>query len=77
MISEEQLDEYRLSGETVRVVRDEIESNDVKGIVVAWDDSSVMIRKPSRRVVKLSRGYLYQPVSEERRSPLAGQAEPK
>ncbi|QNK54413.1 MULTISPECIES: hypothetical protein [Paenibacillus] len=70
MISEEQLDAFRHSGETVRIVRDDLESNDVSGIVVAWDDVSVMIRKPSRRVVKLSRGYLYQPASEERRSPL-------
>lgn len=71
MITEEQLDAFRQSGETVRIVRDELESNDVSGIVVAWDDSSVMIRKPSRRVVKLSRTYLYQPASEQRRSPLS------
>jgi hypothetical protein len=71
MITEEQLDAFRQSGETVRVVRDELESNDVSGIVVAWDDASVMIRKPSRRVVKLSRTYLYQPAAEQRRSPLS------
>jgi hypothetical protein len=70
MISEEQLDTFRQSGETVRIVRDDLESNDVAGIVVAWDDTSVMIRKPSRRVVKLSRSYLYQPIAEKRISPL-------
>lgn len=71
MITEEQLDAFRQSGETVRIVRDELEGNDVSGIVVAWDDSSVMIRKPSRKVVKLSRTYLYQNASEQRRSPLS------
>lgn len=66
MVSEEQLDAFRLSGETVRVVRDEMEINDVLGIIVAWDDSSVVIRKPSRRVVKLSREYRFIPAAEER-----------
>ncbi|OMF37050.1 hypothetical protein BK133_07525 [Paenibacillus sp. FSL H8-0548] len=69
MISEEQLDKFRVSGETIRVVRDEMEVNDVHGIVVAWDDSSVVIRRPNRRVVKLSRIYSYAPVSEERAKP--------
>lgn len=69
MVSEEQLDEYRQSGETVRVIRDELEMNDVLGIVVAWDDESVLVRKRSRRVVKLSRSYRYIPISEERISP--------
>lgn len=66
MITEEQLDAFRQSGETVRVVRDGLEMNDVLGIVVAWDESSVVVRKPSRRVVKLSRSYLYVPASQER-----------
>ncbi len=66
MINEEQLNQFRLSGEQVRVVRDEMEVNDVHGIVVAWDDESVMIRRPNRRVVKLSRTYSYQPVATER-----------
>ncbi|MCR2803778.1 hypothetical protein [Paenibacillus soyae] len=66
MVSEEQLDAFRLSGETVRVVRDEMEINDVLGIVVAWDETSVVIRKPSRRVVKLSREYRYMPATDER-----------
>lgn len=69
MISEEQLNEFRLSGEAVRVVRDELEMNDVVGIVVAWDDSSVVVRRPNRRVVKLSRSYSYAPASEERAAP--------
>ncbi|WP_138752002.1 hypothetical protein [Paenibacillus sinopodophylli] len=66
MISEEQLDKFRVSGETIRVVRDAIEANDVHGIVVAWDDTSVVIRRPSRRVVKLSRSHSYAPVADER-----------
>lgn len=66
MISEEQLDQYRVEGTLLRVVRDADVKNDVKGIVVAWDDDSVMIRKQNRRIVKLDRGYLYQPFAEER-----------
>lgn len=66
MISEEQLDSYRVDGTRVRVVRDGIETNDVIGIVVAWDEESVVIRKISRKVVKLSRGYIYEPASEPR-----------
>lgn len=70
MISDEELDAYRQSGEQVRVVRDGIESNDVRGIVVAWDSSQVMIRRRNRKVVKLDRNYLYQPANEPRQSPL-------
>ncbi len=70
MISEEQLDAYRLSGEKVRVVRDDIRDNDIRGIVIAWDDEHVLIRRPNRNVVKLSRNYLIQPSKEPRRSPL-------
>lgn len=69
MVSEEQLDQFRVSGVTVRVVRDEMEVNDVHGIVVAWDESSVVIRRPNRRVVKLSRIYSYAPASEDRAKP--------
>lgn len=69
LVSEEQLNQFRLSGETVRVVRDEMEINDVLGIVVAWDESSVVIRRPNRRVVKLSRIYNYALASEERAKP--------
>lgn len=68
MISDEELNALRLSGEKVRVVRDELESNDVKGIVVAWDDEQVLIRRQNRRVVKLDRNYSYQRFSEPRQS---------
>ncbi|MBW4083150.1 hypothetical protein [Paenibacillus sp. S150] len=69
MISDEQLDAYRLSGEKIRVVRDGLESNDVKGIVLAWDESQVMIRRPNKRVVKLDRSYSYQPFAAPRQEP--------
>ncbi|NIK68326.1 hypothetical protein [Paenibacillus sp. BK033] len=68
MISEEQLDRFRQSGEKIRVVRDEMEVNDVVGIVVAWDDSTVVIRRHNRRVVKLSRNYRFELASSERGS---------
>jgi len=67
MISDEQLDAYRISGEKIRVVRDGIESNDVKGIVLAWDEAQVMVRRPNKRVVKLDRNYVFQPFSEPRK----------
>lgn len=69
MISDEQLNAYRISGEKIRVVRDALESNDVKGIVLAWDDTQVMVRRPNKRVVKLDRNYVYQPFSEPRQEP--------
>ncbi|WP_019911786.1 hypothetical protein [Paenibacillus sp. HW567] len=68
MISDEQLDAYRISGERIRVVRDGLESNDVKGIVLAWDESQVMIRRPNKRVVKLDRNYIYQPYDDPRQT---------
>ncbi|SFI27373.1 hypothetical protein SAMN02799624_00038 [Paenibacillus sp. UNC496MF] len=66
MITEEELDRYRVEGTPLRVVRDNMEANDVLGIVVAWDAESVVIRKRNRRVVKLSRGYIYEPVGAPR-----------
>ncbi|MFC4810092.1 hypothetical protein [Paenibacillus sp. GCM10023250] len=66
MITEEELDRYRVEGTPLRVVRDNMEVNDVFGIVVAWDAESVVIRKRNRRVVKLSRGYVYEPVGAPR-----------
>ncbi|SET02250.1 hypothetical protein [Paenibacillus sp. NFR01] len=69
MISDEELDAYRQSGEKIRVVRDALESNDVRGIVLAWDDTQVMIRRPNKRVVKLDRNYIYQPYAEPRQTP--------
>lgn len=68
MISDELLDTYRLENTLLRVVRDADSANDVKGIVVAWDDDTVMIRKPNRRLVKLDRRYHFQPFAEPRAS---------
>lgn len=68
MITDEQLDKFRLDGTRVRVVRDADPANDVKGYVMAWDDHTVMIKKLNRRVLKLDRNYLYQPWDEERAS---------
>nr|WP_283094553.1 hypothetical protein [Paenibacillus sp. ATY16] len=62
------MDQFRQSGEKIRVVRDEMEVNDVIGIVVAWDDASVVIRRHNRRVVKLSRNYRFELASSERGS---------
>ena len=70
MITDEELNAFRLSGEKVRVTRDAIEANDIRGIVVAWDDTQVMIRRPNRNVVKLDRTYIYRPSREPRVSPL-------
>ena len=66
MITEEQLDAFRQNGNSVRAIRDEMEVNDVVGIVVAWDDSHVVLRRPNRRVVKLSRSYRYIEASQDR-----------
>ena len=66
MLTDEQLNEYRIEGTKVRIVRDNIEANDVKGIVVAWNEQSVIIRKQNRKVVEVSREYLLQPQTEER-----------
>ncbi|MFD2329667.1 hypothetical protein ACFSR7_10485 [Cohnella sp. GCM10020058] len=68
-ISDEQLDQYRVEGIKVRVVRDILQINDVRGIVVAWDDDYVLIRRPNRRVVKLRRSYAIGPASEPRQAP--------
>ncbi|NBI31191.1 hypothetical protein [Chengkuizengella marina] len=66
MINDETLNEYRISGILIRVIRDNDEKNDVKGNIVAWDSEVVMVRKRNRKVVKLSREYIYQPYKEER-----------
>ncbi|WP_426454884.1 hypothetical protein ACP26L_10095 [Paenibacillus sp. S-38] len=66
MITDEELDQYRVDGTLLRIVRDADRANDVRGYVVAWDDETVMIRKRTRRVVKLDRGYVYQPYTETR-----------
>lgn len=66
MITDEELDRLRQEGTKVRVVRDADEANDVRGIVVAWDDRTVLIRKANRRVVKLDRSYTYVPAGRQR-----------
>ncbi|MCR8643924.1 hypothetical protein NV379_14810 [Paenibacillus sp. N1-5-1-14] len=66
MITDEILDQYRIEGTKLRVIRDADPVNDVKGIVLAWDDEFVLIRKQNRRVLKLHRGYVYQPFTDER-----------
>ncbi|WJH34490.1 hypothetical protein N6H14_32600 [Paenibacillus sp. CC-CFT747] len=66
MITDEQLDEYRQGGTKLRVIRDADAANDVKGIVLAWDDRHVLIRKQNRRVLKLDRAYTYKPWEQER-----------
>jgi hypothetical protein len=71
MISDEQLDEYRVHSTVVRVIRDADPVNDVKGVVVAWDEEQVMIRKQNRRLVKLDRTYVYQPFGDERPAELS------
>ena len=65
-MDEQQLDRYRVDGTKVRVIRDALEQNDVVGIVVAWDDASVLIRRPNKRLVKLDRGYRIIPATEPR-----------
>jgi hypothetical protein len=47
-----------------------MEMNDIIGIVVAWDDTTAVIRKFNRRVVKVSRNYLYVSLAAERPDPL-------
>jgi len=66
LISEEQLDLFRQNGNSVRAIRDEMEVNDVIGIVVAWDDTHVVLRRPNRRVIKLSRSYTFEDTSQDR-----------
>lgn len=69
MISDEQLDQYRVDSTKIRIVRDALEQNDVVGIVVAWDDTHMLIRRPNRRVVKVKRDYLLQEANEPRINP--------
>ncbi len=66
MISEEQLDTYRVNETKVRVIRDNNEANDVRGIVVAWNETELIIRKQNRNVVKLSRDYVIVPTDQPR-----------
>ncbi|WEK55450.1 MAG: hypothetical protein P0Y55_05170 [Candidatus Cohnella colombiensis] len=66
MVNDEQLDEYRIAGTKVRIIRDALEQNDVVGIVLAWDDELVLIRRQNRRVAKVKRSYKLQPADEPR-----------
>lgn len=61
MVSEELLNQFRLDGVKVRVIRDADPVNDVKGYVMAWNDHQVMIKKLNKKVLKLDRHYRYQP----------------
>jgi hypothetical protein len=65
-MDDEQLNQFRVDGTKVRIVRDALEQNDVVGIVVAWDEEQLLIRRPNRRVVKVKRGYDIQLASEPR-----------
>ncbi|WP_027085229.1 hypothetical protein [Cohnella panacarvi] len=67
-MNDDQLNQYREEGTKIRIVRDALEQNDVVGIVVAWDDEYVLVRRPNRRVVKVKRGYRMQAASEPRPS---------
>ncbi len=66
MISDEDLDQFRVNSTKLRVIRDSEIINDVKGIVVAWNEHTVLIRKQNRNVVKLDRSYKYQAWELER-----------
>lgn len=61
MVREETLQACRLEGTLIRVGRDADPANDVLGIVVAWDETTVLLRKANRKLVKLSRDYRYEP----------------
>ena len=73
MITDEQLDRFRVEGTLIRVVRDANRENDIRGYVVAWDENTVLIRKRSTKgLVKLDRHrYVYQRYDEERVVPPA------
>jgi RNase P/RNase MRP subunit p29 len=66
MLTDDQLNEYRVEGTKVRIIRDNIEANDVKGIVVAWNEQSIIIRKQNRKVIEVPRHYVCQPLTEQR-----------
>lgn len=66
MITDDQLNAWRVEAKRVRVIRDADPANDVKGLVVAWDADTVLIRKQNRRVIKLPRMYRIQPLELER-----------
>ncbi|RAU92106.1 hypothetical protein [Paenibacillus sp. YN15] len=65
MVTEEMLQQFRLSGAKVRVCRDADPANDVRGIVVAWDGETVLLRKANRKLLKLSREYRFEAETSE------------
>lgn len=65
MVTADMLQQLRLSGARVRVCRDADPANDVLGIVVAWDEEAVLLRKANRKLVKLSREYRFEAESKE------------
>jgi hypothetical protein len=66
LITEEQLNRFRLSGEKVRVQRDQLPENDVRGVIVAWDEKYAVLRKPNRNLVKVPRYYIFTSAKEPR-----------
>lgn len=66
MIADDELNAYRVDGTRIRVERDSLPQNDVTGVVVAWDEEMVLVRKPNKRLLKLSRSYRYRPATEPR-----------
>lgn len=66
MITDEQLDKFRIEGTLIRVIRDQNEENDIRGFIIAWDDELIALRKRNRKIMRLSRNYTYQPASEPR-----------
>lgn len=68
MVTDEQLNAFRMAGVKVRVIRDAEPKNDVLGIVVAWNEQEMLIRKQNRKVLQLSRSYRIQPADQPRES---------
>jgi hypothetical protein len=66
MVTADMLQQFRLSGARVRVRRDADPANDVLGIVVAWDEEMVLLRKANRKLVKLSREYGFEAENAEK-----------
>lgn len=63
------LDEWRREGTKVRIVRDANPDNDIRGIVIAWNETDVLVRKQNRKVVKMARAYHFQPDDQPRELP--------
>ncbi len=67
LITDDLLENWRLKGELVRVIRDVNIENDVIGLVAAWNDQQLLIRKRNKKVVELARSYYIQSASAERK----------